>query len=58
MSIEEARAREERAALAYTEACVAVLEAERTLEQRIKERRVAAEQHVFATVQRIKTEQV
>jgi hypothetical protein len=58
MSIEEARAREERAALAYTDACVVVLEAERMLQQRIEERRVAAEAHVFAMVARVKAEHV
>lgn len=56
MSIEEARAREAQAALAYTDACVAVIEADRMLRQRIDERRAAAERHAFAIVVRIKAE--
>ena len=57
MIMEEARAREEHAALAYTQACIAVLEAECVLQQRIEQRRVAAERHTFAIVARIKAEQ-
>jgi hypothetical protein len=56
MSVEDARAREEQAELAYTEACVAVLEAERTLRERIEQRRAAAERHVLATVERTRAE--
>jgi hypothetical protein len=58
MSVEEARAREEQAELAYTEACVAVLEAERTLRERIERRREAAERHTLASVERTRAEQV
>jgi hypothetical protein len=57
MIMEEARVREEHAALAYTQACIAVLEAECALQRRLEERRIAAERHTFSIVARIKAEQ-